>query len=299
MTFCRIIAAAYHHEVLAAPSAIYHWTHEHAAISILEHNKFELQTWLGGDSDRPKDDKRHFFYLSTTRDPSRYDKGSVVFVLDGDKIAHSFHTSPFDYWGAEYRKADPSSDEHEERIWSDESEIKNAKQYIREIHAYWREETGLEYQQNAYRWHRQLTYTAKRDGVPIYWYNDFTDMRTLDKSKAKKFSDFPSPGTAKPEKSYPDSVGDYAQRQWMALYNLYYAKTEDQLSADAKLLLKDAGWHRKDVVTRYTNYIHNSRSTRNYRPFVEKIVKILKKEQLDSIDALIGSLVTKFSREKK
>lgn len=294
MAFIARIAAHYHREVVAeTPPLLYHWTEEYHALSILEKNEFHLTTHLGGSSDRPKGETHHFYYLSTTREPTKYNKGTAVFVLDGAKLAKDFHAEDFDYWGEEFRKISKEDiSEYEERIWSDEPEIKAAKQYIRELHVYW----WWYKPSHDYRQHRQLTWLAKKNGIPIFWYEDRADLRLLDKSKAKKFSDFPQPEGKDTEKDYPDrGVSEYAERQWMSLYNLYYAKSEDQLSKDAKVLLKDIGWHRNDILTRYMGMCQNARSLTKYRPFVAKLVKILKKENLRSVAELLDSLNSRYN----
>ena len=239
--------------VVAKLSAIlYHKTTESAAIKILKENQIRLSTWLGGQSDKPKDGKEHHvWYLSTSHRPGAYKKDSsgVVIVLDGAKLDQKYEGEPFDYWGEEWRDAAKKNgnandyDEAEERVFSDHPTIKPASDYIKEIHTDWYMNDGP-YAAHAYKRHRQLTLFAKRLGIPIYWYEDQKSLDTLPKDKAKKFSDFAA-GPSMTETDLQDEHrfsgkgSAYSVSRWKALLSIEPAKSMKDVPKNVRKYLSD------------------------------------------------------------
>jgi len=113
---------------------VYHFTRLHSMLEILKSNKINMSAQFTKPSEIEMGGT--LYYLSTTRTRTgRYhmNNGSGVLIeLDGRKLSQKYGASPVDYWGFDYRQINPET-EQEDRIFSDEPEIRRASQYIRKI----------------------------------------------------------------------------------------------------------------------------------------------------------------------
>ena len=129
-------------------SVIYHFTGLSALYNILQNDAIVLRSSYGRTSDDLH--KRKKFYLSCTRQRNGLmgysHKCSVRITLDGDMLNTRFEGGPVDYWGKTMGKQSyydkdmnsqipkiQSSTENEDRLYSNEPIIKNAKSYIRRV----------------------------------------------------------------------------------------------------------------------------------------------------------------------
>jgi len=175
--------------ILAGLSPIlYHRTELYSAASILKENQFKL-TFSNSSDDLHRTDKSKWFYLSCTRTPLGSYSGPATLVLDGTKMAERYSGSPVDYWGEEFRKVQPDKREFEDRVWSKNQIIPNAKQYIKEVHVKLysedREKDFAKHGDNQYRQMlRTLALEAKKSGIPVYFYRDPKAYELLDTRQA-------------------------------------------------------------------------------------------------------------------
>ena len=137
---------------------LYHLTDIGNAAKILATNRFRLTPDIGTKSEIAlRSSKKKVYYLSTARNLSSdfFQKSSrmsgVIFVLDGQKLAHNYSGGPVDYWGPDFRKIDPTRHEMEDRIFSAKPYIENASEYIKEIHVLLSEKANKQVQTSRLR----------------------------------------------------------------------------------------------------------------------------------------------------
>lgn len=137
-----------------ASSNIYHFTSISNALKIAEEDTIYLQSSLAGSSDTSNSYNK-LFYLSTTRTKfqsfgysRKFSDNSVRIELDGDKINQVMKAKPYNYWGSSMGKLnyvqhddkgltrdkqEHVRDEAEDRLYSKNSSIPNAHEYIKRI----------------------------------------------------------------------------------------------------------------------------------------------------------------------
>jgi oligoribonuclease (3'-5' exoribonuclease) len=233
---------------------LYHVT-DHAE-EILKQNRFILRP-AGSSSDKTGKPSEHFYFLSTMRVPSGgyRGKGNEILVLDGTKLGQKYKGSPYHYWGADWvdraRKdtdvSDPNVyDETEDRVWSRESTISNATDYIEEIHLYLysmadRYKTEPDFATRRNREVRKTILAAKKAGIPVFVYTDRAAFKLLNKSKAVPLKDLDlSDKPYDPEHEWMmkrrgvPSGQKSSDKSLKAFIEMYHAKEYATLSKDAK-----------------------------------------------------------------
>lgn len=137
-----------------ASAKVYHFTSITNALKIAEEDTIYLQSSLAGTSD-VSDSHKKLFYLSTTRTKyqsfgysRKFSDNSVRIELDGDKLNQVMRAKPYNYWGSSMGKRNyvqhddkgltPDKQEHvrdeaEDRLYSPNSSIPNAHEYIKRI----------------------------------------------------------------------------------------------------------------------------------------------------------------------
>ena len=119
----------------AASSILFHYTGLSSLVSIFKTNEFRLSTKLGAAGEDRGDSQLYYMSLTRSRLGSYHAKassyGSVLIRLDGNKLSHKYKVKPIDYWGPTLN--DPSRDEMEDRLVTNEPVIKNAISYFLSI----------------------------------------------------------------------------------------------------------------------------------------------------------------------
>ena len=112
----------------ALSDTVWHFTSHDGAKNIIEKNKFELS--IAVESDISKFGGNKQFYLSTARQKrGGYGRGRYFrFELDGRKLSQRYRGGAIDYW-----QRGPESSEYEDRLFSDDPTIPNAKNYIKRL----------------------------------------------------------------------------------------------------------------------------------------------------------------------
>lgn len=279
---------------------LYHYTSLNNLLSILRENQFVLTTTAGSGAEGltgpPAD---HFYFFSTTRSRmGSYGRGagpqSVYLVLDGKKLHQKYSGNPIDYWGPQYRKAEPSKHEMEDRIWSREQTIPEATQYIKEIHVRMGDpERGV-----WKHWLREAYELARQRGIPIYIYRseDRGAFQLQDKRKAIKFEDLNLETTEEPEAPYRRTF-DFDKKFFAEILELYEKTSYESLSKEAHRKALTLGWNPQEFTTVLMAAIHNNKSNPNSG--INDIIGILRKEKLKDIPALTEFLRNKWTEIHK
>jgi hypothetical protein len=120
----------------SATKILFHYTTLDTLFSILNTDTFLLTPGVGSVAD---DIGNHYYYMSLTRSrlggyhSKRLNPGGVLLTLDGDKLNQRYKSKAIDYWGEESRKYKNGAYEMEDRLFSNEPIIKNARQYIKDV----------------------------------------------------------------------------------------------------------------------------------------------------------------------
>lgn len=163
-----------------AQSIYYHYTY--ALSDILSSNVFELSNALLKPAEArflPKGFDKPY-YLSMSRNPSGSYKGNQLLVLDGDRLSQKYQIVPTNYWGT---RVGPRS-EMEDRLWSKEPIIPNAKSYIKEIHLHVPKEKLYD------KINPEIPASLEYAGIPFYIYIDRKDLFLMNKKKALQIEEF-------------------------------------------------------------------------------------------------------------
>ena len=118
---------------------VYHFTTTEAASYIIETNRFRLKPILLDSVVNVGRDYEEGFYMSVARTKIEgYTKSInssrcffVRFELDGNKLSNRYKDGPFDYFPQ--HQGDNEYEEYEDRIYSKDMFIPNAKTYIKRM----------------------------------------------------------------------------------------------------------------------------------------------------------------------
>ncbi|MFA5015789.1 MAG: hypothetical protein WC549_09680 [Actinomycetota bacterium] len=287
-------------------SVLYHWCNYDKLFDVLETNEIKLNLVLGTDSDIMLN-KNRFYYLSMTRSKLggyHFSKGyGVVLVLDGRALGNSYSGGPVDYWGANWRDTAWKSlqerrielesfmtyDEKEDRLVSNQSAIKPANKYIKEIHVMKWESSGEGYQFDFYNQMKEIESKSNELGIRAYFYENEKDFKLLNKNKAKSFNEINlSKGVEEKDRWRPSRrsmLGEY--------FELYEADSLDGLSERAKKLAYNIGWYKDDKIISLKADIHNMGKDLRYQEERDRLVSIFKKEGIRTVKEFIEILAKK------
>lgn len=108
---------------------VWHFTHPNVVSKIIDQNKFELT--IGASADASKFAGKRPYFLSLARQKSGgYGKNYTCRIqLDGKKLSQKYKGGAIDYWQT-VTPTGPKGDEFEDRLYSFEPAIPNARNYI-------------------------------------------------------------------------------------------------------------------------------------------------------------------------
>ena len=253
-------------------SLVYHFTYPNSALDILKTNKFILRSTFINAENREK--RKKFYFLSTSHVKfggyairNLADSG-VILVLDGSKFNQRYFGKPIDYWGRNFqidKEKRVKYNENEERIYSDKPTIPNARKYIKEIHVYVNDKKNI-YINDIYR---DLLKEANKFGIPIYFYTNKTDFKTLNKRKALKISTLEHP--------------------WEFLNSIINL-------LKGKITEKDKKYFRGiinhiDILDDFDSYLHSNTSNRNLQA-EEEFFKLMKKYKYKDLEKFVKEVIT-------
>ena len=169
-----------------AQSIYYHYTG--SLHDILMSDSFELSNAFLKSSESkllPKGFDKPY-YLSMSRNPSGSYKASQLLVLDGDRLSQRYQIIPTNYWD---KRSNNGSSEMEDRLWSKEPFIENARSYIKEIHLYIPEERLYDKDNPI------IPSVLEYSKIPFYIYTNRKDLFLMNKKKALEIKNFEDLGT--------------------------------------------------------------------------------------------------------
>lgn len=271
---------------------VYHYTNLRALTKLLSTDTFNLTADIGTGSEQDIRRKTKFYYLSTTRHKlggynlNPYRSG-IMLKLDGKKLNQRYSGDPVDYWGEEFRKINPTKAEAEDRIFSKEPSIPNAKQYIMEVHILFDESKDISDMEISSL--RKIAIDLKKSNIPYYIYSDSKNFLLQNKNKAT---------TALPKdigKSSPAVPGRQLKhdlRDFNVYLELYNKKPGDTLSVEAKKILYHLRIYFSDKLATFGNIMHNNKS--KDADFVHKYLRILRREKLSSNKEFLDFILNKW-----
>jgi len=179
---------------------VYHITSTFRLHNILKTNKFILTSNLTSREYPMSYGK--FYYLSTARTPQNLyfytnvnNYGTAILVLDGNKLNNNYKGKSVSYYNSgdsTTRVNKFSTFESEDRILTNNSEIPNAKLYIKEIHIYclnYYDVLTLKYIKEIIK---------MSNTISVYLYNNIHNFLLLNKNKSIDISNI--------IKSYKDAI---------------------------------------------------------------------------------------------
>lgn len=278
---------------------VYHYSGIDSILKMVTEDSFFLSP-VGRNSADFSAGKKKSYFLSTTRSKiGRYTLGqffkgnfNAVIEIDGRKLSQNYSGEPVDYWGPQFRKADPTYNEMEDRIYSDTAKIP-FKRYVIAIHIFIPEDNDNNYTKRRLK---ALIFQCKKKGIELKFYdteqNFFAQRNSvpLDLSKVALKGDLNRFG-----------------REYRAFEN-------EDARAILRLLEKDDYTHivnKEDEVAykwlgriRYDSTYDNKRRIEimfsekrsETQATVEKIFRIMRKNKLATIEDLIAFLKEKITR---
>lgn len=169
---------------------LFHYTSVRSAKNILNAKSLVLTTPLGTGSDNIGSSKA--FYLSLTRSKvggytlsSAGGTTAVVINFQRNWLRNNFTIEPVDYWGREFRKVKPTSNEMEERLWSDRQHIKlpsPLSKAIESIHIHINIKRDFDDREKIVL--RKVLLEAKKYGVEVFLYDNLNYWLLQQRHKA-------------------------------------------------------------------------------------------------------------------
>lgn len=277
---------------LSASAILYHITASGNAANILKTNEFQLKPNEGTESETEL--SQSAYYLSTTRSRigayviNSIHKRSVIFILDGHKLAQRYKIKPVDYWQSGFDKYATTetrtrNDETEDRVLSPKPKIPAAT-YIQEVHAMNDDLSSVIKKYCLYR------------KIPVYFYESSKDLMLLDKRKAVVVTlqrdKLNGPNDFKYPRKYQEI--QYKERRLNSLrpwIELFYLPThkKSSLSKPASSNLNRLRYHigygpKSEAVSSLNVDMHNAKSTpygniNGQRESLDKVIAILRKNK--------------------
>lgn len=283
---------------------LYHYTNTNAALDIIKSNSFKLAASSGTHSEEQLRSGDRVYYLSTTRHKMggyHLDNNltGVMLNLDGKKLGERYKGKPVDYWGPDWYGAGRKgyeTREAEDRVYSVEPRIPNAKQYIQEVHVLFSEQGQKYHKEKAGVRNRRLLIAAKAAGIPVYIYEDPKAWLIQNKSKAVNPKSIAMLGTG-------DAAKDLDQRGYQRRRNkdfagwleLYHVNDSDKLTSASKLQYGYITRYPHEGVTQLANDIHNNKT--KPESGLTSLLRIMRKEKLTSPKEYVEFLEKKWAAE--
>lgn len=251
------------------------WHMSNDALSILKRNVFSLGTETGPDKTRGG----KAFYLSTARSKTGSYSDStngIIFKLDGRLLNSRYKGKAIDYWaGSGLRPREGGKHEMEDRIYSEEPVIPNARKYILEINAWIDPHYAKDSVYSIYQ--KKVEDKAKELGIPYKIYAGYEDFI---KNKNPKNSIAEIIDTTKIELLQPYKFRDTRRKNRLKEILLFLSELKDP----------ERKWDRYDSALSLSNDYNNMLRREHGRSALytkNAISKILRRLKMNSIDDLI------------
>lgn len=264
-------------------AVLFHSTSIHNLYKIASNNEFRLTPDFGTESEYDRRSKRRFYYMSFSRsaiNDYHYSKGggNCIIKIDGDSMnRRGFVGKPIDYWGGDH------NDEMEDRLYHNKRNIKNATDYIIEVHSM-PNLRSEDRKKKDIQLLRKCYILLKKQGVELFVYDDPNNYKLLNKRKAVNISDMEYDkdlDIGKPYSSvnYRKPFGDYLE--------LLSDVPNERLSEKAIALLRKIKYDNfGDVKRTLSADIHNNRQGK-YRDDLDRFLDKVKSLKLDNVQSII------------
>ena len=239
---------------------------------------------------------------------------AAILNINADEVSRHEKIISIDYWGPEFKKAAreknnfEQTEENEDRIISDKSELKPLKKYVNEIHVFVPFSSGTEKGVNEYLVNQIIEineYAKNSSYPPIYFYlENESAYKSQQKSKALRNLDslnikpieikdpyIPRDRTSEPTPldALISIVDGESEQKFSSLFPKYPKEATSQYERSEKLLK----YYHRDALASFSCEAHNLRA--DHHPVLQKlsqaIRKAKKKDLLDFVKYAI-ELVT-------
>ncbi len=263
---------------------VYHYTSLNSALKIVNSDTIFLQSALGGSADNTN--RKELYYMSFTRQKNvnfgyayKFRTDGVRIEFDGQKLSQKFKGKAIDYWGSSMgkmsyytdarkndsfdSKAHHTSNESEDRLFSNEPALYDAHKYIKRIDVIFDPTKENQYQ---YVYHMLMS----RLGRWIFVYdneNDFNKQsdNTLNKKIIDDYENYDKYYDTKPNdkigrKTYDNVVGKVLQLIFAGEFH------NDEVGRESAKLLKQYGLEKYmngALITRINNGYYNIKDLMN------------------------------------
>jgi hypothetical protein len=271
---------------------VYHYTSPHAAKKILNSGEFELSSTLGSIEQQYAPNGYPYFLSTTrTRRGGYHDSGftmnkGVLFVLNGEWYNSRYPAGPVDYWG----NRDPEQSHHrkheaEDRIYSKNPTIQTTG--VTSVHVF----VTLDADDNTRAQARGALISAKRAGIPAYYYDDQESWLNLNTKKTGNIAQLTGQDLARGSTSRHSGY----LMPWLELIN---AKTQNQLSKKADSIRYNLNYtyDKQNAEQGLSTDLSNARKP-NAGPDRENAIKIIdymKRNRLKTVSDLVNQLEKKW-----
>lgn len=279
---------------------IYHYTSVNSAATILESGNFELTSSIGSAVEFQYAPKGYPYYISTTRsrrggfhsNSGRYASSGVLFVLDGEWYSRHYKAKPIDYWqDRDPKHSAQRASEAEDRIFS-KSPTMSIKG-VTAVHVFVTDDAD---QAVIKAKTRSIMVLAKKQDIPVYFYDTFVDWVNFNKKKPGNISKLTG---QHPVRSYYTSVSRHKGylAPWMELIN---ATSKSQLSSKARTILGslDYDYNKENETRSLSNDFDSARRPTTAftkdRQYVIKIIKFMQQNKIENIRQLVDYIAEKW-----
>jgi len=250
------------------------WHMSNDALSILKKNMFALGSETGAD--KTKGGKA--FYMSTSRSKTgSYSKrqSGIIFKLDGRLLSSRYKGKAIDYWGqSNLKQRERGEHEMEDRVYSNEPIIPNARKYILEINAW----VDSKYVQNRVSslYKKKVEDKAREEGIPYKIYSSYEDF-LANKDPKNSITEIIDISNIEPPQSY--KFKDTQRKSRLKIILLFLSELKDPEKiynrSDSNLTLSND----------YDNMLRREygKSAIYAKNAISKILRILKMKSIDDL----------------
>jgi len=280
---------------------VFHRTGFNNLIQILEKNQFELRPTFAKRSEQETTRKRKDrYFMSTARTKnSKYisDSRTPVLTLDGRKLKQNYSGYGMDYFGPSFREFDGGNYEQEDRIFSENPNIPNAKKYILQI------EIVMEYNADQADRIFKIYTQAKKSSIPIKFYDSIPDRNTGNKPlpeeqvRAELKRNLAKVDRMRPYT--PPKRPMYVSDAVPAIFLGLKFGPEDNIPADVKPRIDEflRAWRGMDKGSVRADF-HNAAAQEKHRNLITKIGAYMKKHNLSTIEELAEFVYQKWTNNQ-
>ena len=281
---------------------LYHFTSPTNTLNMLKQNRIKLAASPGSESEASLQSGDRVYYLSTTRHKMggyhlNNNLSGVMINFDGTKLGQRYKGKAVDYWGPEWYGDDRKGYEEkeaEDRLFSREPYIPNAKQYIQSIHIMYTEK-GQKYHKDSGLHIRRLIITAKSAGIPTYLYDNAKSWMLQNTKQAINPNSIDLIKKSSGKKYDQGGYHPGRRNNFSGWLELYHIDSRDKLTKNSSLEYKYVMDYPNDGVSQLKIAIHNNKTKPDQG--LSSILRIMRKEKFARPADFIAFLEKKWQAE--